>query len=231
MRDNVVTILILIAAALTITLGYTVAKLMNLRDQVEVQQHALEALSDPAEPTEEKRRRKLPEGWKIYTGGLGALVGVIIAVGAANRRRLAAALAAAGTASVLSVALLGHVAPSHHGVIGRRPYPSRTVGTARTTALPSTAKPSPSDRRTPVAAIPLPPVRGRRSVAPPLLAEGATSPEPSGGAPVPTVVASLGASLIPSASPSLPSASLAAPAKCPIGLTLRVLKTGVTACV
>ena len=177
MSDIAVTIISTAAVAMAGALGYTVARLRDLRAQVDVQQHALDALAAPNEPGQPaKKRRHL----YVVRGLLPLISMAALATWLRKHwRTVAGAATAAGAASVLAVAVLAHGNPGAPRA-GAPPTPPGGTQSAPT-ALPSrSSAPSTKPRRTPprrLPPIPLLPVRSRRPV-PAALGPSAAPPTP-----------------------------------------------------
>lgn len=222
MNDIAVTIITPIAAIMAITLGYTIGRLLDLRARLYIQQRTLDLLEPPDTKEPEKKRRLY-----LIKGGLSALTGAAALGIKQHRRAIAAATLAAAAASITAAALLGHAAPPIHHAAPPPRTPHHSAGTAFT--RPLTPPPAPttnpgSTHRSTVPALPVVPVRTRRASQTP-----ATVNAPPDEAPTPAPAApSPSRSPAPSATPS-PSPSPAS--GCPIRLTLRLGKGGITLCV
>lgn len=170
-----------------------------------------------AEPADQQKRRKLPEGWAVIEGE-GALA--IIALLAERLRRhwrsVAAAATAAGTIALAGAALFAHGAP---------PLPNPAIGppasAASSTAYgspsgspaTSTTKPGHTPRRTLPPSL-APPVRRRTPQPAPSPVLNTAPPRPS---PVPS-----------RRPPPKPSPS---PSTCPVGVAVHLPVAGITICV
>jgi len=229
MSDIVVTILIPITAAMAIGLGYAVARLLDLRTQVEVQRQALRALAPPEEPRKKKRHLYAIKGGRLDAILLAPLIAAL-ARARRHPRALAGAAVAAGAVALTAGALLAHgTPPLRHHLTGPAPTASSRFPTSASPApTPSSTPPAPRPGRTPVP-VPLLPVRTRRAAAPTAspTAPGAlpSTPRPPAAPPPRPIPAPT------SATPPTPIPSSAPAAHCPISLRLRVLRIGVTVCV
>jgi hypothetical protein len=181
----------------------------------------IEELDRLEQPIVQKRHKRLPPGWEVFTGG-GAIVALVAAWGRRHWRPVAAAAGAVAGSAVIAGALLAHGAPPpRHGATGPTPRPSATATASAPASLTPSARAPSSAPHKPGRTLPPPlvavPSRGRRPGGVP----SGAAPSPAGPSPTPTRPG-----LAPSATPSPPP-----PFTCPAGLILEVIGIGLYICV
>lgn len=212
---------------------WIVDRIAEIRSEFDDRAQELGALVDELDrlerPVEEKRNRRLPPGWELFTGG-GVVAALVAACARGLRRHWRPIAAAAGTAVGAAVIVTGLLAlgspPPRHGAAGPIPRPGTTrSGTQGASAAGGvSASPGPSStarqKQPRPSGIPVPiiaPTRTRRPSGAPTSAPST----PAGPGPTPTRPG-------PSPTPSVPVPS---PFSCPIGLQLEILGLGTFVCV